>query len=402
MTARAPHSWAHHTVTCRWPEIARRIFAENELPPVSAARLEALIADLPHAPIRPIDDPGAPDQECWNDFIAPYQGQDWLSPPWFFSEHYFYRRILEAIGYFQPGEGQGFDPFVLQKQQGLAISRAAIGELATRLATWLASGVAAEALARMLSLDLWGNQADLSMWPAEGDHKPDHADAEGARAFLLIDETEGVVAHLLERAAGPGDLRVDFLVDNAGFELVCDLALADLLLSGRVAATVRLHVKPHPTYVSDAMAKDVWGTATALAAADHAETSRWGARLQAHIQQGRLQARPNFFWTSPLPAWEMPLPLREELGAAGLVISKGDAHYRRLLGDLDWPSTTPFAEILATFPAPLVALRTIKAEVVCGLQPGQAGQVQARDPQWLIDGRWGLIQAAGLTRKSGG
>jgi hypothetical protein len=396
MTVRDPQSWAHHSITRRWPEIARRIFTENELPPASAARLEALIADLPGAPIRAIDDPGAPDQAAWNGFIAPYQGQDWLSPPWFFSEHYFYRRILEAIGYFQPGAGLGFDPFVLQKRQGLAISGAAIDKLASRLASWLASGVSAEILARMLSLDLWGNQADLSMWPAEGNHKPDHADAEGARAFLLADDGEGVVAHLLERAASPGDLRVDILVDNAGFELVCDLALADLLLSGGLAKTVRLHLKPHPTYVSDAMAKDVWGTAATLEAADHAEVSRWGARLQEHIQQDRLQARENFFWTSPLPAWEMPSPLREELSAAGLVISKGDAHYRRLLGDLAWPSTTPFVEILAYFPAPLVALRTVKAEIICGLQPGQASQVQRRDPQWMIDGRWGLIQAVGL------
>jgi hypothetical protein len=48
------------------------------------------------------------------------------------------------------------------------------------------------------------------------------------------------------------------VVDNAGFELVCDLALADAIVCGTRAgsdssATVTLHVKAHPTFVSDAM-----------------------------------------------------------------------------------------------------------------------------------------------------
>jgi hypothetical protein len=88
----------------------------------------------------------------------------------------------------------------------------------------------------------------------------------------------------------------------------------------------------------------------------------------------------------------MPFPLGMTLSTAKLVISKGDAHYRRLMGDLDWPYTTPFSEIVAYFPAPLVALRTLKAELACGLAPGQAERIAAQDPDWLVDGRWGVVQ----------
>jgi hypothetical protein len=166
------------------------------------------------------------------------------------------------------------------------------------------------------------------------------------------------------------------------------------LLSSGLAGIVRLHVKPHPTYVSDAMIKDVRTTLDFFEADSDPQVNALGSRLTNDWERDRLQVKENFFWTSPLPAWEMPVLLRDELSAADLVISKGDANYRRLLGDLDWPFTTSFADILAYFPAPIVALRTVKAEIACGLQPGQAENVAAQDPDWMIDGRWGVVQFA--------
>ena len=50
--------------------------------------------------------------------------------------------------------------------------------------------------------------------------------------------------------------------------------------------------------------------------------------------------------------------LAETISRASLVISKGDANYRRLLGDAHWDPATPFAQAVAYFLAPLVALRT--------------------------------------------
>jgi hypothetical protein len=49
-------------------------------------------------------------------------------------------------------------------------------------------------------------------------------------------------------------------------------------------------------------------------------------------------------------------------------------------------------EIAAYFPAPFVTLRTLKGEIMVGLEPGQAEALAAQDPTWLINGKRGIIQ----------
>jgi hypothetical protein len=185
---------------------------------------------------------------------------------------------------------------------------------------------------------------------------------------------------------------VDVLLDNAGLELVHDLLLADALLSSRIAGVVHLHAKPHPTFVSDAILSDLLGTMAYLSHLESGEASAVAKRLQEHTQMGRLQLREDFFWTSPLSMWEMPPALRQELGEAALVISKGDANYRRLVGDRHWAFDTPLPGVWNYMPAALLALRVSKSQVMIGLQPGQAQLMDERDPQWLTNGKWGVIQ----------
>jgi hypothetical protein len=97
------------------------------------------------------------------------------------------------------------------------------------------------------------------------------------------------------------------------------------------------------------------------------------------------------FWTSSLMFRRLPPPLRAELACSDLVILKGDLNYRRLLDDRHWPPTTPLEEIAHYFPAPFLVLRTLKAEVIVGLGPGQAEALSAADPEWLVNGKRGII-----------
>jgi uncharacterized protein with ATP-grasp and redox domains len=389
-----PGTWAYKTATERWPAIARRVLAENELEDAATAHIEQLIAEIEgNGRIRPLHD-----TDDWNHYITPYLGQTWLNCPNFFSETYFYRRILEAIDYFVDDD---FDPFADQKRHGLLTTRPAIRQLCQRVNEALDQPTK-EQLAQLILVDLWGNRADLSLFAADADEAQTMVD--GGREHLLVDETTAVLTHLdlsglTQQSNLPSETkpdrsanRIDFIIDNAGFELVCDLALAAYLLGSESAATVHLHLKAHPSFVSDATPLDVAQTIAFLLSDGDQAVVTLAAQLKTWWDNGCLQLQAHPFWTSPLPMWEMPADLRHELAQSQLVIVKGDANYRRLLGDRHWPFTTPLADIVSYLPAPMLALRTFKSELAAGLTSAQITQLNEEDAQWLINGRWGVIQ----------
>ena len=89
--------------------------------------------------------------------------------------------------------------------------------------------------------------------------------------------------------------------------------------------------------------------------------------------------------------------LYKELGKAELVILKGDLNYRKLVGDLNWPTTTLFEKSLRGFhPAPLCSLRMLKADVVTGLEPEQAETVGQTEVTWMISGNWAVMSFCGI------
>jgi len=383
-------TFTHYSIAVRLPDIGRRILAENKFRSHIVADLEDLIEGIPDTPIRPLTDLYAPDAADWREYCLPYLEQNWLQAPWFFVETYFYRRVMEATQYFEDGAAtEGTDPFAYQKQQGLTTTLSAIQNLCATVNRWLAKPEAKDAaLTHLLHADLWGNQADLSLWPADKGEQPDSADAQDE--FLLVDNTTAVVPHLLSSP----NTRIDLIADNAGFELVADLCLIDYLLRSETAVTVHLHLKTHPTFVSDALIKDVENTIDFLANDGDENAYIVGKSLREMVENCRLQLQTHFFWTSPLPMWEMPDSLKNQLAKSNLIISKGDANYRRILGDRHWPVTTLFTDIVSYFPAPLLALRTLKSEIIVNLAENQANILNTQDPDWLTDGKWGVIQFA--------
>lgn len=382
-------SFAQFTVTERMPRIGREALEENRFPPENERCIQKLIEGIPEEPVRRLEDPGSPDLAEWQEHVQPYLGQSWLQVPWFFAEEYFYRRLLEASGYFQPGPTRNFDPFEAQKKKVLEASAGAIGELAGLLGEALGSGKSTERDLYLLLLNsAWGNQGDLSIWSTH-EERPDHNDLEVQESHLLINEAQSIADHIL-RAPAPME-RVIIILDNCGPELVADLGLVDYLLSANLVQSVQLQAKAHPTFVSDALIKDIYQTIEHFNSRPDSDVQAWTQRLTSQISQGRLEMGQDFFWNSPKFLWEMPGHIRQELSAAGLVISKGDANYRRLVGDFYWDTATPFAEVVGYFPAPLAVLRVLKAELIIGLAAGRAEQLDAKDPGWMVNGRWGVI-----------
>lgn len=368
-------SFARHTIEHRLAPIVRLVITENDYPPAIVQNLENLIAEIPEGSIRPLKDDGGPDVRDWQGYIEGFIGKNWLNLPFYWAEAYFYRRILETTDYFT----NGIDPFALQKTRALEIA----------LETLRSGSPEIKDFPALLYLSLWGNRADLSLWPVGGEESGPSS-IERDDSDLLVDDT----ARVTESIARFRGERIDVILDNAGLELIRDLQAIDFLFSSGVAEKITLHLKAHPTFVSDAMSKDVATTLESLANDSDASVSALGNRLRERAIDGRLKYRPDFFWNSPRHFSEMPDRLREELSLSRLVIIKGDANYRRLLGELHRPFTTPLKAIASYFPAPFVALRSLKSEIVAGLQPSQVEELNREDPRWLIDGRKGVIQYA--------
>ena len=332
---------------------------------------DALIADRQLSALRA----GLPDADAWQAALAERAGHSWLGTDWFFAETYAYRQLIERVDFWSTAR----DPFISYKNEEYAsAAHAAALDHALGL-----SGDTAERLNALFGAALWGNRIDLSFAAARV--RGMVADSED----LLCDDREAAV-----RVALSGQGPVHVIADNAGTELTMDLALSDFVLN-QLEARVALHVKVHPTFVSDATERDVRRfLETSPGAAAGACLGRLGAALSA----GTLEILPHPFWNSPLSLWEMPEDLKALFGSARLVVLKGDANYRRALGDAIWPAETPFADAVSYFPAPLLALRTLKSDPIVGLSAGKADELDAHDPSWRVNGKRGVASLGGLGR----
>ncbi|MGH8002314.1 MAG: damage-control phosphatase ARMT1 family protein [Brasilonema sp.] len=384
-------TFTEFTVTQRMPNIARRVIEENKFPPNINASLEKLASTLSLGYLSPLVDDTGSDFPTWDKYLEPYKEQRWIDIPWFFAETYFYRLILQKTNYFCPGEWQDVDPFELQKRQGLETSLDSITALCGQVNGWLKiseqqSQSKQTALIALLYFALWGNRVDLSLWSAFESNRSQF-DIQSQQSHILVDDAPKVTELLVSRQG-----RVDFVVDNAGFELVCDLCVVNYLLGSGVASQIKLHLKPHPTFVSDAMIKDVHFTIEFLLASSNPELISFAQRLQEYIASEQLILSEDYFWTSPLAFWEIPESFKNELSNSSLIVIKGDANYRRLLGDRHWDFTTNISDIVSYLSAPMVALRTLKSEVAAGIKPEVLEEVAQSDSAWLTNGQWGVVQ----------
>lgn len=384
--------FTEYTVINRMPNIARRVIEENDFSNEINQSLENLASGLSSEKLLPlVDDTGA-DFAAWQNYLQSYQGWRWVDIPWFVAETYFYRLILNITNYFRPGKFQYIDPFELQKSQGLQKSLDSIIALCEQTNTWLQQDSQQTGLIGMLYFSLWGNRVDLSLWSAIEDEDRSNFNIESQQAHILVDDSTKVVDLLVNKLANQ-EKQVDLVADNAGFELVCDLCLLDFLLTAGLVDRVKLHLKPHPTFVSDATIKDVHHTVEFLSNVENSEVKYEARRLQDYIASGKLILSEDYFWTSPLPFWEIPESLKSELSNASLLLVKGDANYRRLLGDYHWDFSTDFTDIVCYLPVPTLALRTLKSEVAAGIPPSVI-DIAKSDADWLTNGSWGVIQLA--------
>ena len=379
IVADEPGTFPHSVLAERHPAIIRQVRESLPYGPAQRDALDALLANCTEGTIDPLP-ATAHDRERWAAWgMDDHAGRTWFEVPWLWSESWFYRRLLHAVGYFGPGPWQGIDPFRPSKLAELG-SPATDEELAAL--DDLAGRPEEERARALLHGSLWGNRADLGFrLSAEG------AEETAAVPALVADDSERLWPLL---SSGTGTLCL--VADNAGRELVPDLLLvAHLLAHGRIGRAV-LHIKPYPYYVSDATTADVVDAVGRLTGAGGAAAA-YGRGLWDALADGRLALRAHPFSCSPLPYERMPDDLRADFAAATLTVLKGDLNYRRLVGDRYWPPTTPFADVTGYFPGPVAALRTLKSDVITGLDAAtEAALTDAEGRSRRTAGTHALIQ----------
>lgn len=373
-----PGSFPRSVLAERHPALIKKVRDAFPYGPRQHRALDALLTQATKGVVEP-PDPEAHDRDLWEEWGREYVGLSWFDVPFLWAESYFYRQLLAAVGYFGNGPWQGIDPFRPFKQAELHT-----GEADEELAALdrLAPRPLGEQRQALLLGSLWGNRADLGFAVGGG--------ATGAADSRLVADDSELLWSLLPEG---GAATLCLVADNAGRELLPDLILVDHLLRHQRAERVLLHVKPYPYYVSDAMTADVIDCLRRLRGA-RGVAAEVGDRLWTAMGNGRLTVRGHAFSCAPLPYARMPDDLRQEFADADVTVMKGDLNYRRLVGDRLWPATTPFEERTAYFPGPVAALRTLKSDVIVGLdERTEAELVAAHGQRWRTGGTHALIQA---------
>ena len=160
-----------------------------------------------------------------------------FSSRWLSVECFVYRRLLEAFR--MSPDLATYDFFAKQKQEAFYHSLEAITNLLIVRDTWDDNDVSK--LAELLKLSLWGNKCDLSISAGTStsfDRNP-LAQIVNFQSRLLVDDSQKVVQH----CSSHKDAIIDIVMDNAGFELVSDLCLADYLISSGMAKKYVILIK---------------------------------------------------------------------------------------------------------------------------------------------------------------
>ncbi|MCQ4083990.1 damage-control phosphatase ARMT1 family protein [Streptomyces sp. RB6PN25] len=376
ITSETPGSFAWSVLDKRHPALIQQVRDAFPYTPEQHQALDALLEEITDGVIEPLP-VGAHGEREWAEWGKGYFGRSWFEVPFLWAESYFYRKLLQAVGYFEPGPWQGIDPFAPFKRaelRGSAVAEelAALDDLAD---------LPPDDQDRAVLLGaLWGNRADLGFRISSGE-------VEENAGNLVVDDS----AQLWDRLGSSSLATVCLVADNSGSELIPDLILIDHLLQTGRATHAVLHIKPYPYYVSDATTADVIDCLRRIAEAP-GRARQIGGRLRDAMGSGRLDVRAHSFSCAPLPYAKMPVDLRADFEQATLTIFKGDLNYRRLVGDQLWPATTSFTDRTVYFPGPVIALRTLKSDVIVGLDAQTLAALEATGEAWRTSGTHAVIQ----------
>jgi hypothetical protein len=159
-----------------------------------------------------------------------------------------------------------------------------------------------------------------------------------------------------------------------------------------VVEHLTMMVKPAPLFVSDAMRKDVNLSVQLLCESTAAAMQDFGKRIQKLQKDGKLIVLEEPSLCGFHMFDDMPWDFTRNLATFDLVIVKGDANYRRVIGDRHWEYTQTIDQLVEYFPTDLLLMRTLKSEIMVGLTVEQVDELNRKYENWLVDGFCGVVQ----------
>lgn len=337
----------------------------------------------------------APDRELYNEYLGWHGRVTFFTAPFLLDECYVYRRVYEAFK--TTDKLNSYDPFGAQKEGQFFASLDNITVLAKHISDMLNNFKPTtdkkEEFIKLLKLNLWGNKLDLSLsFGKPSTYAFDPLDLE---QFILCDHSEQVWSAISD--AKPASQVLAIVCDNVGYELFSDCCLADFVISAGLVSKVHFYIKAIPWCVSDTTLQDFNWFLNYLKTSEIECLRELGTRWTKYVIDELWCTIVDDFWTLACDFTHMKrisrCGLYARLAKAKLVLFKGDMNYRKLVGDKNWDPTTPIHEALQGFhPTRIAALRMIKSNTICGLDPGVAEATKANDPDWMGSGNYGVIQ----------
>lgn len=350
-------------------------------------------------------DESSPDHKMWNNHIREMADKNtYYSAIWLHAECYLYRRIrnifevqsiLQNYDYFQKQKENAFTSQCVPMKmiaKHIENHRILLKENREELEKYFVN---------LIKMNLWGNRCDLSI--SAGVESETSQDPIGAikklDPMILANDIERIWKCISDPSIAHSDVIIDFICDNSGYELFTDLCIADFMIEHNLAKCVRFYVKQLPWFISDVMPTDYLWTLRMLRTHTDENLSKLGQRCSDYLLDGRFKLMDaTYFWTTGYSyerMKEIDECLYKTLSEAHLIVFKGDLNYRKLLGEMNWEPTTSFDVALQGFrPSNVCSLRTVKADLICGLKPGVAQKLNELNPQWMENGDYGVIQFA--------
>ncbi|UXP31166.1 damage-control phosphatase ARMT1 family protein [Reichenbachiella agarivorans] len=348
-----PLAFSGMTFRVRYPKILDEVINSNLYNQEIRARLHNLKSQLDTLVVKRIHE----NDPLWEVFYADYEEKNLNDLPFFDAEVYLFAYILHLTDY----DRVGTDPFSTIKSQDLEKNQATFDTILLESKDWDTPD--------FVLGSLHGNKSDLSQLKS----------AEELSIQLLLDDRPQLL-HDFECAT-----HVDMILDNAGMELFSDLMLVNHLVD-RYGHQIKLHIKSAPIFVSDVIQSDIDNLLSLLAA--HGAKD-FADAITNKIEQEQIIVQANPFWTSPQHFSQLPVDL---ITPHSLLLSKGDANYRRFFEDRIIPSTQPSASLIKYLKHPTYCIRTLKSDIQTGLTEVQCITLDSQEIDWKVNGTRAVIQ----------